>query len=108
MYVHFFFFFFFFSSSSRCYHLLLPRACGGYGKSHISHNVLDTNFTNILFCFVCQGEVGAVVHEKDESDILGKKKASYLDYVDLWRSIMDPTKLKVSCGRPLDCHGLGV
>ncbi len=52
--------------------------------------------------------MGAVVHEKDESDILGKKKASYLDYVDLWRSIMDPTKLKVSYGRPLDCRGLGV
>lgn len=43
-----------------------------------------------------QGEVGAAVHlDGDTTDILGQKKASYLDYVELWKSIMDPTKLKV-------------
>ena len=28
-------------------------------------------------------------------DILGGKKASYRDYVDLWMHLMDPTHLKV-------------
>ena len=29
-------------------------------------------------------------------DILGGKKASYRDYVDLWMHLMDPTHLKVT------------
>ena len=30
------------------------------------------------------------------TDILGNKRPSYLDYVDLWRHMMDPTLMKVS------------
>ena len=41
--------------------------------------------------------MGAAVHlERDDSDILGRKKASYLDYVELWKSVVDPTRLKVT------------
>lgn len=36
-----------------------------------------------------------MVHVEGDTDMLGRKKASYLDYVELWRSIIDPTHLKV-------------
>ena len=32
----------------------------------------------------------------ESTDILGNKRASYRDYVDLWRHLVDPTKLKAS------------
>ena len=51
----------------------------------------------LIFLRPLQGEVGAAVHlERDDSDILGRKKASYLDYVELWKSVVDPTRLKVT------------
>ena len=36
-----------------------------------------------------------MLHIEGDTDILGHKKASYLDYVELWRSLIDPTRLKV-------------
>ena len=32
----------------------------------------------------------------DSTDVLGNKRASYRDYVELWKHLVDPTKLKVS------------
>ena len=32
----------------------------------------------------------------ESTDVLGNKRASYMDYVELWRHLVDPTKLKAS------------
>ena len=32
----------------------------------------------------------------ESTDVLGNKRASYRDYVELWRHLVDPTKLKAS------------
>ena len=42
-----------------------------------------------------QGD-GSTVVSVDSTDVLGNKRASYRDYVELWKHLVDPTKLKVS------------
>ena len=42
-----------------------------------------------------QGDGSAVV-SVEGGDVLGNKRASYRDYVDLWKHLVDPTKLRVS------------
>ena len=39
---------------------------------------------------------GAGGREGERMDIGDKKQPSYMDYVQMWRHIMDPSKLKVS------------
>ena len=41
-----------------------------------------------------QGDDSTVV-SVESTDVLGNKRASYRDYVGLWRHLVDPTKLKV-------------
>ena len=39
---------------------------------------------------------GAGGREGERMDIGDRKQPSYMDYVQMWRHIMDPSKLKVS------------
>ena len=47
-----------------------------------------------------QGDSETVV-AVESTDVLGNKRASYQDYVELWRHLVDPTKLKVRPMRSL-------
>ena len=51
----------------------------------------------MIILSMLQGDGGAVVALEGGGDILGSKRTSYQDYVDLWLHVMDPTKLKVGC-----------
>ena len=44
---------------------------------------------------VAVGETGGGGREGERMDVGDKKQPSYLDYVQLWLHIMDPSKLRV-------------
>ena len=46
---------------------------------------------------------GAGGREGERMDIGDKKQPSYMDYVQMWRHIMDPSKLKVSVLPVTEC-----
>ena len=50
-----------------------------------------------------QGD-GATVVSVESTDVLGNKRASYRDYIELWRHLVDPTKLKVSSDNVHRCN----
>lgn len=62
-------------------------------------SMIIANVHLFLIIFQCsvgdQGDGSAVV-SVEGSDVLGNKRASYRDYVDLWKHLVDPTKLRVS------------
>ena len=44
---------------------------------------------------VAVGDTGGGGREGERMDVGDKKQPSYLDYVQLWLHVMDPSKLKV-------------
>ena len=58
--------------------------------------ILTWALNDALMCgTLFKGDEGGVAYVEENADALGRKTASYQDYVDLWVRIMDPTKIKV-------------